>query len=951
MLGGLRIHVDVDDTGRYRFRVRADTAEIATEVTADLAASFYEDLRLLRWKSVGLRKTGDVLLNHVGERLAGLIAPPATWEELGLQDEARYVRIEFSQAAHALMPFPWELLRVNNHFLIGARGSHLVRDVPTAAARKRRRNPRMNVLHLSLGTDNGLRFDEERCKLLETIPENMPIEFLIDPPLEHIRSFLDTFRPHIIIVSGHGHYDDISREHLLTARDGTLLRASAFVAGIPSYGCELLVLSTCESARLGGHVIDDGTPLPADLIAFSFPVESATATQGLACLLEEIVRGKTIDEALASARAIDTEDEYAFFNTVHLHRKGARSLQLTNTTPPSPGPRATRCPGMESTLCMLNGVAHADNPVTVVAPVGGGGDTLVQHWAELIQRSQTKATRWRVLRDGVPLLDVPGAQLVRLVYPYSFVPVTGEIPVYCDGIDRERSLKLLSAHSEELARQVDKHPLLAMPGFVDDLITGRTTEEAVERFERDNRMAERAGRLSRDGVLFASWLFTNQSVAQTAFEDRAAFAEKIKDFGMEEATVVAGIENAVAATVVLPLFGALILAPEFMLLGERWFPNWRTDHRPVFELLCSVFAVLAPTSESGVEADRRLLDWATRLEEWRIAARICIHLCQWHGRHGRLEEMKETIERLVAHATGMERIVLRGHLTTIALQHGDFSAGLALHHQIEIDLQSLRDDDDYVRNMQATITQQVDCLINLGRLEEAERRWQEAEALLPELGKQRPEAEARMLGQLAHLRREQDRPDDAIDAASKAVQLALDSACSAVLVAELRHTKADQLRRAGRDREAVQELNAMAAVPMPPTLRSRFLHLKGLLLERYNAPNALEHLLESYQQDLLRDDKPGVAISLLGIARTFFEQGDYDRARERIQEALPRAETSGLPNLVASLALLAAQIAMAKREASAAATWLIMARDKFTEGHDEGGVAHANELLNTLRDC
>ena len=31
---------------------------------------------------------------------------------------------------------------------------------------------------------------------------------------------------------------------------------------------------------------------------------------------------------------------------------------------------------------------------------------LIRHWAELVQRSQTQATRWRVLLDGVPILDV-----------------------------------------------------------------------------------------------------------------------------------------------------------------------------------------------------------------------------------------------------------------------------------------------------------------------------------------------------------------------------------------------------------------------------------------------------------------------------------------------------------------------------------------------------------------
>src|SRR5207253_5467662 len=122
---------------------------------------------------------------------------------------------------------------------------------------------------------------------------------------------MDVFRPHIVIVSGHGHYDDLRGEHYLTTEQGHL-RTAHLVALCASYGCQLLVLSTCESARLGGPVIDDGTILPADLIAFSFPVKTTTVTQSIACLFQELVRGQTIADSMAAVRAIDTEDEYAF---------------------------------------------------------------------------------------------------------------------------------------------------------------------------------------------------------------------------------------------------------------------------------------------------------------------------------------------------------------------------------------------------------------------------------------------------------------------------------------------------------------------------------------------------------------------------------------------------------------------------------------------------------------
>lgn len=949
MTSEVRIHVDVGAAGQYGFRVCCGRGEITTSVNPDLAASFYEDLRLLRWKSAGVHDQGDILLNHVGDRLAALIAPPATWEELRLPDEARQVRVQFSRATHRLMPFPWELLRVKGQFLIGARGGHLVREVPAPAPRRRRRNPVTSVMHVSLGTDSALRLDEERCTLLETIPASIPIEFLIDPSVGHLDAGLDGFRPHIVIVSGHGHYNDLRGEHYLSARDDRyLIRTAQLVARCASYGCHLLVLSTCESARLGGPVIDDGTVLPADLIAFSFPVRTTTATQSLACLLQELVRGQTIDDAMAAVRAIDNDDEYSFFNAVHLHRGRARSLHFIDAAPLPPGPPATRCPGMELALGTLNSFAHREEPATLLAPVGSGGEALVQHWAELIQRSQSQATRWRVLVDGAPILDIDGAQLVRLAYPYSFVRVPTENLVYCDGMDRQLAKTLLAARDPDLARRLVNHPLLGMLGFVNDLVAGRAEHEAVEHFERENRMPERAGRLSREGVLVASWLIATEGIAATTFENREAFAESIKVFGMDARVVVAGIENALAATVILAQPDALFLAPEFMLLGERWFPNWRADHRAAFRTLCAAFFTIAASEKIDVHTGSRLLDWAIRLEDWTTAVMICVALCNWHGEHGSLEDMEATIDRLLPYATGLERIILRGHLVTIATNRGDYRNGLAENQQLETDLQDLPKDDDYYRNLHASVTQQIDCLLELGKLEEAEQRWREAHDLLPRLTEHRAEAEARLLGQLAHLRREQDAMDAALDAASQAVQVASANHCAAVLIAELRHTRADLLRHVGRDREAIEEINATANTPVPPKLRSRFLHLKALLLKQYGGPQALEHLLESYEEDRLRGDHAGVAVSLLTIARIFTEQHEYDRARERIREALPVADACGLVNVVASLALLWAEIDLAEGKNTSAATWLLTARSKFAESEDEGGVERVTRLLSTL---
>jgi hypothetical protein len=57
----LRIHVDVDAVGRYEFRMCSGRSKVTTSVDPDLATSFFEDLRLLRWKSVGINDPGDIL--------------------------------------------------------------------------------------------------------------------------------------------------------------------------------------------------------------------------------------------------------------------------------------------------------------------------------------------------------------------------------------------------------------------------------------------------------------------------------------------------------------------------------------------------------------------------------------------------------------------------------------------------------------------------------------------------------------------------------------------------------------------------------------------------------------------------------------------------------------------------------------------------------------------------
>ena len=92
-----------------------------------------------------------------------------------------------------------------------------------------------------------------------------------------------------------------------------------------------------------------------------------------------------------------------------------------------------------------------------------------------------------------------------------------------------------------------------------------------------------------------------------------------------------------------------------------------------------------------------------------------------------------------------------------------------------------------------------------------------------------------------------------------------------------------------------------------------------------------------------------MAISLLAIARIYFDEHEYDRGRERIRGALPLADKCGLVSVAASLSFFYAEMDLAEGKNTSAVTWLLTARNKFAETHDEGGVENATRLLDRLQ--
>jgi hypothetical protein len=251
------------------------------------------------------------------------------------------------------------------------------------------------ILHISMGFDPVLSLDEERCLLLDELPERMSLSFLLNPMFEELGPVLVRLKPQMIVISGHGRYRDIEDVHVMQGFPDEVPTASLVrLAGL--CGCQLLVLSTCEGARLSSSLALQGKSmyLPADVVSFTYPANSSTILDSLRVLIRALVAGKSSADAIREVRGIETDDEYAFFNIAHYHAINQPFFQFPQemnlssglqTAPPAV--RSPRCSGHEAELLGLDKIANTNHVTTVMAPAGCEAEALITHWHALNSRS------------------------------------------------------------------------------------------------------------------------------------------------------------------------------------------------------------------------------------------------------------------------------------------------------------------------------------------------------------------------------------------------------------------------------------------------------------------------------------------------------------------------------------------------------------------------------------
>ena len=966
----MELTLDICAIGDRRYKIAASDGKGTFEriIPGELSASIREDMRLLRWKATGLHDPGDALLIDVGRRISGIVFPPENrqdWRGI-VHAVPKRLRVRFGADTEDLLHLPWELLHIEGRFVLQKAGSHVVREVPSAETRGKEHWD-LRVLHVSLGFDFSLRLDEERAVLLNELPDNCEATFLLNPPPKALEDVLAAVRPSVIVISGHGGYDDLADKHTIETI-GTPLVTGELIALAARHDCGLLLLWTCESARLSSGIVTTGVgkKLPVDVISFTYPVRSDTAISAARNFISAIVEGQSSAEAVESIRDQDTEDVYSFFNVVHYHAGDAPYFQIDPTEYGSSSHSAPSCPGREEALLMLELEAQRASVTTVLAPRGSGVTSLLSHWCALKSQSalgtavsvgsgqidkyrdKPSADRWLIIDnpDSSISMERITQQVVRSATPDSFRSREEEAVVVFSGIDKEAAIAETERRFGAPIQELVEHPLITIPKFLEDLTHGLTPDQATVTFENLNKMAERYAKLGKPGRLFASLLVTVHGEAHLPPGGLAEYAVDLDKLRLDGQTLVAGVDECVAATIVFRIGESLVLSPEFFLLADRWFPDWRTEHIRMFQTFVAAFAMLDYESkEFDLAMCESLLGWAVAIRAWKEAGLLSVRLCAWYGEHGRLPEMEGQIMLVVPNVDGEEKLILEGHLISILVSSGQYEQALALHKEIEKRVRSLPSrDHEYFLNLIASLTQQVDCLVEMHRLDEALVLWQRAAELVDSWPSAESDARPRILGQRARIYEESGEFDSALAAITEAIQLAENA--PGILHAELRSTKSEILRRLDRFDDAEAELRAIAPQASGGALRSRYLHLKGILMERRRDPQWIEHILESLEYDRLQGDFAGMAISLVTLARIFIDQNEIGRAKERLREAFPYVRDCGLRRVMGTFALLWGEIKAAEGSIESAKSWMKDAVMAF----DADGQADKSENVRRMLD-
>jgi len=885
----IRIKVSFENAGDISSaQVDLPSGSYTVTIPSPLTMSLQESFRGLRWKAVGLDSKGDMLLAKVGAELGELLFPAdrrRLWEGLS-HDESKYLELQFSVGSLPLLQFPWELLYVDGHFLLGPKGSNLVRfhsvpfsDSPVGA---------LKILAVSLGTDEGLDYQEERKLIASVLTPRDEVKFLLDPVAHELQQAIADFCPSILHISGHGRFDDLESAHYLFGDDEKLKTASLLLWAAENQ-VRMVVLSTCEGGKSPIEISapKSGTPFPIDVVGYNYPVNDATSVLVSNVLYTSLASGQDVSAAVAAVRSLRTADVFSFFNITHLHAMGAPFFQAAggdrqSRTNTSSSPRLI---GRESLLRDLAS-RSVSKPLSLLAPVGIGARTLVENWAWLQPRLLTTP---------------PGADLsLRVVRPYEFEPDEGP-NIILEGLPDRSSQRLIAELPRSLQPSAASHPFRAFPLFLSE-----TQSEGIAMAERRiidlNRIPDRISRLTEPGKRLLSVLLAVHGATSWDIDDAPEFLR------MSKSDFTIGRRELIEAKVAFVIDGLLRLSPDILIAGKLVLLDFPRLVHDFVKHSAAIHLAGIGTAENASEPDiwrvLGILQMAIFAEDWDTAHTLLLLVTPWFDRRGRLPELLQPFEIVGEHTEDGEKVVNTGNAAYVYQQLGRYADALAIHKENERWLRSNPKFKDCARNLFSAVIAQVDCLVNLNRLEDALPQLREAQILLKSWDNPLPDAEFSILGNRAEIFRRQEKYKEAVEVFELAIRNAKTEGLEHVTVRFLYALAAcaaefDDYPRAAK---ALEELEKTPDLGSNAELYSKYLDVKAKILEAQGSDVFVHYFFESYEVDLARGDEKGVAASLFHLVRHYALSGDKSRAREKLPELRRRVIQLGSADLLDRLA-------------------------------------------------
>jgi tetratricopeptide (TPR) repeat protein len=914
ILPDLRLIVYADGEESYWFHVQSPQGDYRARFV--LSPGWIAQLQRLHWKAENLLPEEDSFLEEIGTSLGETIfanSERPVWSFVLSSSDCDVV-IEFKPDAFSAMVLPFELISIENHYLVDLPGVRIVREtghVRDASPLSSQGLTELRVLHVSFGADPALDLVNERAKLLSNLP-GTPIQYLLSPSLETLSTEIARFRPTVVHLSSHGSFDLLTDEYDLSSLEDAGIPMASILERLAGTKVQLLFLASCQSGLFAIKGQRQRNALSTiEVCGFTFPVANDTAQTITVSFYQSLRSGSDSRKAISESRHRNLADIFSRFSLVH-YRPDARGY--LRFAPEGQVPVDSRTSyafsAPEVVMLRLDMAARSDPMVRLLSPIGFGARTALREWARLQESSD--------------IFEIAESSELHLKYFFRGDPVPREIRV-CRFFEYEASWAgalvivgligdvpdLSEHHTPEELEQIAKiGPMTArIPRVAYAIARGESVNDAIQEVFLANRLDDRLQGLGDSGKTLARDLIGLGGVSTLPLNPASGM------LNLDGKQLVEAQEELKARHLAIELDGSFRLCPELMYLADSIFPDWKERNSRQLEMIAGAFAVIHRERPLQDEKDfasaHGLLQWSSTLGRWDLLHDLLLICMPFYASAGRTAEIVHFMKIARDHLTGSDRMIYEGNLSAIRAKSGAFREALREHQDLERYFENSEEGYDRTLNILAAKSQQANSLINLGRPDEAfplldvvlktTREWKEAP----------PASEANVLGLYGEAHRAKGEHKDAAGYFSKA--LASLEARGAL------QEKAKFLYALSTALHAGDDLNGAFAVfaalekelaERPwPELQSNIFHLKGKLLSEFHDPEAMKYLLLSLELDLAARNAEDSLVSMISIVYNAQLSKDRKAVKSIFPQVRALAAASQNPKHLSTVADLEEEIA------------------------------------------